>query len=259
MLVLSASPNAAPWYDDAWLVSLASIFLTALLAPILAAGVRWLQARRGQLTGSFLLLSELGDRLLVERMHCLHIGQSVRGSIDHLGEASITDLKAIRPGTLKRRYKFYGTAAFATFLGTYWLPRRTADEAGTLVFRERRPDIFVGYLTGFSRQAADDGVHTAESMMIRIDRRLARATSPSSLGLTVEALLRVVPNPWHQPERQPPQLVKINYMLSALIWQARQDLMVARMAGTTHQSVRLDGEPDQLDSRPGGFHDGQTL
>lgn len=160
--------------NNTWFVSLASIFIGAMVTPSLYRTIDWARSRNGPLTGIYLAYTDdKGDQTspFLEVVHCRHVGNNLTGTIaggirDAPEGDEVPNFKA------KPKYSFTGRKLERHVLLTYWDTEKGSQSAGTMTMKiDVTGRVFDGWWSGAN---ASDGLSSRRCLWVKCDGDLVK-------------------------------------------------------------------------------------
>lgn len=185
--------------NNAWVISLASIAITIVVTALWKRTSEWIQTRHGDLTGTYLALSEENApaRVVVEVVHCRHISKNLKGSITARAQLAldIAPLAVVRYWTSRKAdYSFTGRIQERQALINYWGNEKASQNGGTMTMRlDANGQVLRGIWCG----AASNGqIIDGPCMWIRDDSSDIKNMNVDQFSEYIERLLGSIDNPW---------------------------------------------------------------
>jgi hypothetical protein len=185
--------------NNAWVISLASIAITIVVTALWKRTSEWIQARHGDLTGTYLALSQEGGtpvRVVAEVVDCRHIGENLKGSITALAHLALGTTQAVVNYFAPHNadYSFTGRIQERQALINYWGNEKASQNGGTMTMRL---DDTGRALRGIWSGAASNGqIINGPCMWIKTEVDI-QGMSAAQCSQYIDYLLHTTENPWN--------------------------------------------------------------
>jgi hypothetical protein len=202
---LGRSARMNSFVDNGWVISLVSILIAFAVTPFLQKAVDWIQARRGELTGTYLALSQDDgpSTLVVEIIQCQHMGPRLKGKIITWAVASLGTVGTsvnIDDSSRGATYSFDGRLQARQALLSYWDDAKASQFGGTLTIGlDASGSVFRGIWSG---TAANGQIVSGPCVWIINIRPDIHDMDSDQLGKYIQNLIGEIENPW---KKDPPK------------------------------------------------------
>lgn len=197
--------------NNNWVISLVSILIAFAVTPLLQRISDWIRSRRGDLTGTYLALTQTYDKyhLLAEVVHCRHIGDLLKGTITARAEFSLDHNGEIEPPvvTTTGTYNFVGRVRDRQILLNYWSTAKASQNAGTMtMILDSNGLVFRGLWCG---TATDEQVSSNSCLWIRDTSNSIKGAEAIPLAQFTDDQLDAFVNPWRKAQGRRPIVAKL--------------------------------------------------
>lgn len=197
--------------NNNWIVSLVSILVAFAATPLLQRVSEWIRSRRGNLTGTYLALTQTYDKyhLLAEVVECRHIGDLLKGTISVRAEFSLNRNGEIEPSVVPAAltYRFVGRMRGRQVLLNYWSTAKASQNGGTMTMMLGSNGlVFRGLWCG---TATDEQVRSNPCLWIRDTSNSIKDAEVIPLTQFAEGELDAFVNPWRKAQGRQPYSAKL--------------------------------------------------